>query len=58
VEVDMSTHAEFHKTHLSPGLAVILGFLLLVSNIVVHASTGVAVAQAENHAVQNEPANG
>jgi hypothetical protein len=54
----MNTHPEFRRTHLSPGLVVILGFLLLVANIVVHASTGGAVAQTENHSVQNAPANG
>jgi len=54
----MNTHAEFHRTHLSPGLVVILGFLLLVANIAVHSSTGGALAQAESHSVQNVQANG
>ena len=54
----MSTYPEFRRTHLSPGLVVILGFLLLAANIVVHSSTGVAVAQAESHSVQNAQANG
>lgn len=58
VEADMRTHLEFRRTHLSPGLAAILGLLLLAANIVVDVSTSWPAAKAEIHSVQDAAPKG